>query len=561
MTYGGPPFGADLIGSRDSGSSVRFAQAIMANWLANDVPGIRGGFRIGLATWSELGHEAVAELSRWLQFVPAAEGDQKFVFGRLNDGLLIWAKLSYLPGHDDVGRQTRRYWGHALITSQVPEACRGHSPLDWWAELPFFPDFEAAKAARSGDNGLPVVSWRVPRPAPSHRLGSAQLTKMVSAAFERIAQASTPATPIVLPRDDEAAWGDAAEAYRLLLPSDWGLLPADSGYDGVVAEPSRRYWVVGCKIPGTRSQALPHRPPRSGVQSVPQRWAVELAATANWGFAVDHIGDVERTVELLRLGSPELTLLPPVGLEQQIVRKYGPEVVINAIAAALEEHGLPQPLVDHAAMGMHRTDFTELLDGWVQANAGALSLHLQYLALRGLLSGRTELPSIDTRSRRRERQDFPLLDAWLTVTARRGGGAQYPAGRRHARRNEGDVPGELDRALSELPLGLLSQWALFVFAAWPGAPYSLLLPAGQPGDYRSWRQRTDCVLAAAWQTWLPSAGIDESLLRAANQWIEALARACGGEGAAAAQELEYNVYGPPREPRQGRSLLRRRRER
>jgi hypothetical protein len=286
-----------------------------------------------------------------------------------------------------------------------------------------------------------------------------------------------------------------------------------------------------------------------------------LAATARWDFAVDHIGDVERTVELLRLGSPGLNWLPPDGVEQQIVQKYGPEVVINAIAAALEERGLPQPLVDQAAMGMRRVDFTKLLAGWVQTNAGAPLLHLQYLALWGLLSGGADPSSIDTGSRWRERRDFPLLDAWLTVSARRGAGAKYPAGRRHARRNEADVPAELDQALSELPLGLLSQWAQFVFAAWPGAPYSLLLPAGKPGDYQSWKQRVDCVLATAWQTWLPSAGTDESILRAVDQWITALARACGGEGAAAAQELEYSIYGPPRAPRQGRSLLRRRRER
>jgi hypothetical protein len=126
---------------------LTFAQAVTSNWGTNEVAGVERGFRIGLATWDLLDGRSVAELTSWLQFVPANGDDTKQLFAKMRDGRTFWARLHALSGTDDLGRRATRFWGHALVTDTIPQSCRGQSPLQWWDALPFFASLEDAKAA------------------------------------------------------------------------------------------------------------------------------------------------------------------------------------------------------------------------------------------------------------------------------------------------------------------------------------------------------------------------------------------------------------------------------
>lgn len=240
-------------------------------------------------------------------------------------------------------------------------------------------------------------------------------------------------------------------------------------------------------------------------------------------------------VHALRSGSPELTRLASGGLARTIVSHYGRKVIIEEFADELTRQSWPQPLLDQAALGLHRLDHDRLLTDWVKARNSDGGEGLEFFALTGLLAAPWPSPQVISAAQQwRQREEFPMLAAWLTVV--RSGNS--------ARRDGAKLPAGLDRALWALPLTVLDEWARFAFNVWPGAPYELLLPPGTAQEYEAWGERAVRVLSTADSTWIPSAQVDKSLRRAADQWIAALRQACDGEAAEAAVWLEGRVYGP-----------------
>ncbi|MDA8386501.1 MAG: hypothetical protein M0Z88_09625 [Actinomycetota bacterium] len=526
-------------------SPIRLAQAVMSNWAIGEMPGVERGYRIGLASWSNLGQAAVAELSPWLQFTPNGDDDVKQVFTQLRDGRLVWARLRPLAGQvDDLGRRAYRYWGHALIAGDVPRSLRGGSPLLWWDDLPFYSSLDEAKASVCDErNALPVIDWEPTRkPVPLE--GPPDLDPWLCDALNRVRDEEARRSPIVVSR--RVAGGPLiAEPYRLVDPSRWGLLPVDDAFDGVLSGPGRRYWVIGrSSISDDRAAEL-QMPSSLGVT---ERWALDLLRDGKWSIAVNLMARAEETEDSLRSGTLDLVGLPPGdGIRATFLKNYGVQIVTDEVGSRLAAESWPPELVEAVLLGFESIPLEDVTWTWQVARAHDNDGNVTSSDLMGLFGLMAKKPSTQAseacRAWRR-RDQFPLTSACLIVWAHVQGGTRGTTNLAFSTSRHGGARGapSLGDALAHLDVGVLERWVRWVFQVWPGPPPELVLPRYLPSADDAWRESIDVVLRLAdegWLHWRVEAG-DQSYAKLATQWARQL-KSCGAYGHQCARWIEDKI--------------------
>jgi len=514
-----------------AGPTISLAQAVISNWATGEVPGVERGSNIGLATWTLLDARTIAELTAWLQFVPDGPDDTKHVFTGLRDGRLLWARLYALPGNDDLGRRANRFWGHALVSNNIPKDCRGQSPLAWLVALPFFNTLEAAKAASAeGGNSLPPIDWLVP-PLPSvPPQGPPDLARFLQSALTHARSATNQrSSPWSLPRE-EVRSPELVEVYRILPPSDWGLLPVDDGFDSVVTDPNRRYWVVGRSNVGTviESERSTTKITKE-LTEILDRWALEMVSQRHWDIAVQHMPEVERAVNDLRSGISEVSYPPQSTLRCLFLDQYGLEVIIDEMSSTLRRKGWPPALAKQILHELKSLDFDVLAPRWARPE-GSVSVVdrsdlMGFLALVSL--SRIDPAALEAAEGWPARHEYPLTSACLAVTTHAMQADARPVRGLRALSRRESLPdlSTLPRVLGEIDLKLYEYWVTWVFARWPGAPPALLIPKYE--DTQVWRQRAQMVVAACrWVQWVPTV---PALKQPLSQWKDHLSH-CGDFG-------------------------------
>jgi hypothetical protein len=521
-------------GGVEEGDAVELAQAVFANWREGQLAHCPAGYRMGLGTWSLLDEQALVGLEGWLQLGTFSAGSTKHVFGRLEDGRLLFGRVCALEGPDDLGRENGRFWAHALVTRALLAAWEGSSPLEWLKSLPFFESLEEAVAAAADDRGsLRPLGWRPPRP-PAPRDGLPGLDDAVALAWTcsrggKAGAAGGADRPVWrLPSEASPSWEAAAEAYRVIAPEGWGMLGVDTRFDGVHPDPQRRrYWVVGTAEPGTDGRC-----PAVGSAGLGPvgRWAVAWAGAGRWAEAVHGVRSAHQAMDVIASGAPApgWTARAPEGL----LDHAGGELVA-AVRRDLVAEAVAEVEVALALEGLGPLAPADLGERWAAARQSGRYEGLVLSGLLGLEAGGEGRDQGFYGRLAGEKGVSAVFEVWALVTSGRG-----VAQRR--------VPPELPRALAELPAELYVSWAEWVAAkAVPCRP-ELVVPAlpepgvvargGQrsPATERQWEER----VLRSWRLARARVG-PEALGGLAEQWavhLEGLGGAIAGHIAAALRE-------------------------
>lgn len=478
---------------------VELAQAVLANWRSGELAWCSGGFEIGLASWSELGERVLVELEDWLQVGAVPAGDSKHVFGCLQHGRVLFARVTGLGGQDDFGRVGGRFWAHAFVTSApISQAFHGDSPMDWWSHLPFFATLEEAVAARTNERGcLPNLTWipPTPRSPTSHSGLGAAVALAWGCAYGEARAGNRPIWHI--PTGDTPNWYVAAEVYRAIEPMRWGVLGADTAFDGVRAEPRRRtYWVVGS---GT-AEGGAACPRVEGADLDPVgRWVVASASSGRWATAVQGVPTARALYDAVVSGAPEpgWTSRAPAGFLEEL----RPELQA-AVRRELMASGVSPGEANAAVEGLSTMEVGELGEVWAReaetGQAGAL-------ALCGLLALGGAAPGVAERLRL-EGELSPICTMWVHIAL-------------HAAKRRRSVPPSFPEALAELPPDLHLRWVRWaVSMAGPCAP-ELVVPALGTGDGTEWERR----VRVSWQATREGV-VTEELAALRRRWIAHLSK-------------------------------------
>ncbi len=478
---------------------VELAQAVLANWRSGELAWCSGGFQIGLASWSELGERVLVDLEDWLQVGALPAGGSKHVFGSLQHGRVLFARVTGLGGQDDFGRVGGRFWAHAFVTSApISEAFHGDSPMDWWSHLPFFATLEEAIAASTDERGsLPNLAWIPPTPRSAAYLPG--LGGAVAFAWGcAYGDASARDRRIWrIPIGDAPSWQLAAEVYRAIEPMRWGVLGADTAFDGIRAEPGRRtYWVVGS---GTAEGGL--RPPRVEREDLDPvgRWVVSSASSGRWATAVQGVLAARSLYDAVSSGAPKpgWTSRAPEGFLEEL----RPELEA-AVRRDLMASGVTPGEAIAAAEGLSTMEVSELGEVWARASETG---QRAALALHGLLALGGAAPGVAERLGQ-EAEPSPVCAMWIHIAL-------------HGAKRRRSVPPAFPEALAELPPDLHLRWVRWaVSMAVPCGP-EFVVPALGTGGGTEWEQRV-------WVSWQAAReGVaTEELAALRRRWIGYLNR-------------------------------------
>jgi hypothetical protein len=247
------------------------------------------------------------------------------------------------------------------------------------------------------------------------------------------------------------------------------------------------------------------------------------------------------TIELFLAGKLNPKTMAPGSMERRIIERSGADAIIADITMTLRGDNWPESLIEHADSGLRVRDRHELLQRWYDAGVARprpSGWDATHFALWGLTAAPpVGDPALRAVARWGERRLHPVLMAWHTVAAHRS-----QARRRLSLPSKRvSFPRGLDEALWGLPVDLSVEWAAWVFRQWPGAPTEFVLPAGTPELVSAWYERARPVAELAVKTWIPFAGVDDALGRAANRWVKQLTSACAGGGAPLATWFERST--------------------
>jgi len=269
--------------------------------------------------------------------------------------------------------------------------------------------------------------------------------------------------------------------------------------------------------------------------------AAAFEATAVGAEAAPDTEVTAGTIELFLAGTLNPKTMAPGSMERRIIERSGSDAIIADITMTLRGDNWPESLIEHADSGLRVRDRHELLQRWYDAGVARprpSGWDATHFALWGLTAAPpVGDPALRAVARWGERRLHPVLMAWHTVATHRS----------HARRRLSlpskrvSFPRGLDEALWGLPVDLSVEWAAWVFRQWPGAPTEFVLPVGTPELVSAWYERARPVAELAVKTWIPFAGVDDALGRAANRWVKQLTSACAGGGAPLATWFERST--------------------